>query len=216
MVGFDRTCSVSLRFRHTLTHTDDHSFARRLIEYTEQGVKTLSTSRLRHLFGEVQVIVQPLPRLHLRHTQTRSTVGERREEKESPDQSRDDNARSSPRSQERLASHALPDWLVARLLGDYLAILRGVGNIGGLEVEDEFDQGTSYQSTSKLCWEVVMQEELTAHDEERDVVSSPSQEEESGAVVQARASPWQGLAHDQCFKWEITYACRVRPRRDEC
>lgn len=97
----------------------------------------------------MQVVVQPLPRLHLRHTQTRSTVGERREEEEAPDQSRDDDTGSSPCSQERLAGHALPDGLVARLLGDYLAILGGVGNIGGLEVEDELDQCTGYKSASK-------------------------------------------------------------------
>lgn len=136
----------------------------------------------------MEVVVQPLPRLHLRYAQSRSAVGERREKEESPDQSRDDDAGSSPCSQERLAGHTLPDGLVARFLGGDLATVLGrVGNIGRLEVEDEFDQCTGDERTGEMGWKVVMQEELATHDEERNVVSGPSQEKEAGAVVQARA-----------------------------
>jgi len=136
----------------------------------------------------MQVVVEPLPRLHLRHAESRSTVSERRKEEETPDQSCDNDARGGPCSQERLASHALPNGLVAGLLcGDLATILRGIGDIGRLEVEDELDQRTGYESTGEMRREVVMQKELTAHDEERNVVGGPSQEEEAGAVIQARA-----------------------------
>ena len=40
----------------------------------------------------------------------------------------------------------------------------------------------------------MVQEELTAHDEEWNVVGGPCQEEEASAVVQARAGAWQMLA----------------------
>jgi len=110
-------------------------------------------SSARNLLGEVQVIVEPLPRLDLGNTQTRGAVSERRKEEEAPDQSGDDDTRGSPSSEQRLSSNALPDGLAARLLGDGLAaILGNAGNVGRLEVEDELDQSTCDKRASKVCW----------------------------------------------------------------
>lgn len=136
----------------------------------------------------MQVVVEPLPRLDLGNAQTRSAVGEWREEEEAPDQSRDDDTRGSPGSKQRLSSNALPNGLAAGFLGDGLAALFGNGgNIGRLEVEDELDQSACNKRASEVCWQIMVKEELTAHDEEWNVVSGPCQEEEAGAVVQTRA-----------------------------
>lgn len=40
---------------------------------------------LHHLFGKVQIIVEPLPRLHLRHIKTWLSVRERRKVEKAPD-----------------------------------------------------------------------------------------------------------------------------------
>ena len=38
-----------------------------------------------------------------------------------------------------------------------------------------------------MCGQVVVKEELAAHDEEGDVVSGPAEEEEASAIVETRA-----------------------------
>ena len=39
-----------------------------------------------------------------------------------------------------------------------------------------------------MCGQIVVKEELAAHDEKRDVVGGPAEEEEAGAVVETKAS----------------------------
>jgi hypothetical protein len=141
------------------------------------------------LFSEMQVVVEPLPRLYLRDVQTRCAISERSKEEEAPDQSSNDNTGSGPGSEQRLSSNALPDRLVARTLCDGLAVFLGDAcNIGRLKIEDEFDQCTCNKCAGKVGWKVMVQEELTAHDEEWDIVGGPCKEEEAGAVVQSGAS----------------------------
>lgn len=41
-----------------------------------------------------------------------------------------------------------------------------------------------------MRWKVVVEEELTAHEVEREIMSRPRKEEESGAVVQPLTGAW--------------------------
>lgn len=170
------------------------------------------------LLGKVQVVVEPLPRLDFGNAQARGTVGKWREEEEAPDKSCDNDTRGSPGSEQGLSSNALPDRLATGSLGDGFATFLGdVGDIGRLKVEDEFNQGACYKRTGEVCRKVVMQEELAAHDEEWNVVGSPGEEEEAGAVIQTRASAWNWLAWAYQRKEDCeTYAYRAHPHRDEC
>lgn len=136
----------------------------------------------------MKVVVQPLPRLDLGNAQTGGAIGKWREEEEAPNQDCNDNARGCPSGEQRLASNALSDRPVAGSLGDNLAsILVEASDVSRLEVEDELDQSSCDKGASKVCWQVVVQEELTAHDEEWNIVGGPGQEEEASAVVQTRA-----------------------------
>lgn len=143
------------------------------------------------LLRKVQVVVEPLPRLDFRHAETGGTVGEGCEVEEAPDQSGDDDAGCGPGGEQGLAGNALPDGPGTRGLGDLAAFLGEGGGVGWLDVEDELDQGTGDEGAGEMSWQIMVQEELAAHDEEGDVVSGPGQEEESGAVVQAGASTCQ-------------------------
>lgn len=105
------------------------------------------------LLGEVQVVVEPLPRLNLGNAQTRGAVSEWCEEEEAPNQSGDNDTRGSPGSEQRLSGNALPNGLAARFLGDGLAALFGNGgNIGRLEVEDELDQSACHKCAGEVRW----------------------------------------------------------------
>lgn len=67
------------------------------------------------------------------------------------------------------------DGLIARLFGR------------GIRVEDEFNQCTNDQAGCEMSRQVVVQEQLAAHQEEGEEVSSPGQEEESSRVIQTRS-----------------------------
>jgi hypothetical protein len=56
-----------------------------------------------------------------------------------------------------------------------------------LRVKDELEKSTSDETRSKVSWKVMMQEKLSSHEEEGEVVSSPGKEEEAGRVIQAGA-----------------------------
>ena len=88
---------------------------------------------------------------------------------------------------------SLADWLV--LLGGSLLVLGEGGVAGGnvievdrIDVEDEFDERAGDEGGCEMSGEVVVEEELTTHDVERNVMSSPGQEEETGRVVKTVAS----------------------------
>jgi len=68
-----------------------------------------------------------------------------------------------------------------------------VVEVNGVNVEDEFDKGAGDESGGQVGGEVVVEEELTAHDVEGNVVGSPGEEEETGRVVETVASAWNML-----------------------
>ena len=60
----------------------------------------------------------------------------------------------------------------------------------GIEIEDEFQQRAGYEGGGEVGGEVVMEEELAAHEVEGEVVGGPAEEEEAGAVVEAGAGSY--------------------------
>ena len=157
----------------------------------------------------MQIVSQPLPSINLRHTQTRITIG-KRQEKVPPtkDNSKDNDARS-PSTIKSLSSQRLSSW--ETLLLDDLLVWCGskstellatsrahglwsttLGNVHGgffklkrLDVEDELDEPTGNETGGDVCWKIVMQEKLSAHQVEWEVVQSPGKEEESSGVIQS-------------------------------
>lgn len=155
-----------------------------------QPLSTPRSSRLR-LFREVQVVVEPLSGNDLVNVKTWFAVGERSEVEEAPDDDGEDTAGSGPHAQQVLGGDSLADGLV----GLRLLVLCDVGvaglelvDVDGFDVEDEFDQCTGDEGRCEMGWQVVVEEELTTHDEEGDVMGGPGEEEETGAVVKTVAS----------------------------
>lgn len=146
------------------------------------------------LLGKVQIISKPSASIHTRDVQTRSTIGQRRKEPESIDRSAKNNQGSDPSCDDGLRAHTLGSlhkatgssgaglagWVVSGLCS-------GLFNGDWLEVEDEFNQGTSHQGRGQMSGEVVVQETLAAHEPEGEVVSCPAEVEETSAVVHAGA-----------------------------
>lgn len=60
-------------------------------------------------------------------------------------------------------------------------------HIGDYKIED----CARDQRRAQMRWEVVVQEPLSRHQEEREVVARPSDDEEAGGVVQAIANGWR-------------------------
>ena len=142
----------------------------------------------------MQVVIQPLPRNNLSNIQARLSICQGRKEQETPDEHGQNDAAGSPGIEEALPADPLADRATTLLLGlevalaAFLDLLLGeVGDLGGLDVEDEFDDGAGDEGGGEVRGQVVVQEELAAHDEEGEVVGGPDQEEETCAVVEARA-----------------------------
>lgn len=57
----------------------------------------------------------------------------------------------------------------------------------GIEIEYEFQQGTGYKGGGEVSGEVVVEEKLSAHEVEGEIMGGPAEEEEAGAVVEAGA-----------------------------
>ena len=134
----------------------------------------------------MQIIIQPLPRIHLLHTQPRFPIRKRREEQEAPNQHGDNNAAGRPGGEQRLPNNPLTNGS-SRRRGGFAILDYALGDIGGFDIEDELNDGAGYESGGEVGREVVVEEELATHDEEGDIVGCPKQEEETCAVVEAGA-----------------------------
>lgn len=101
----------------------------------------------------MEIVVQPLPGLDLGNAQTGGAVGKWCEEEETSDQRGNNNARGGPGSKQGLASNALPNRPATGSLSNSLvAILGEACNISGLEVEDEFNQGSCDKRAREVSW----------------------------------------------------------------
>ena len=147
------------------------------------------------LLGKVQVVVEPLSCLDLLNAQTRLTIGQGSEVEETPDNNGENTASGGPHAEQVGLKGSLADGLVL-LHGSLLVLCEScvtgcdVVNVDRINVEDEFNKGTSHESRGEMSGEVVVEEELTAHDVKGNVVSSPGEEEETGRVVETIASAW--------------------------
>lgn len=131
----------------------------------------------------MQIVTEPLPPQYLVDTETRVPVGQRQEEVPAKRcQSKNGHTRN-PRAEHALSGESLTSRDMP-LRPRLLAILDGFGGLlGGICIEDKFKQSTGHERGSEMSREVVMQEQLTAHHVEREVVGCPRQEEETGRVI---------------------------------
>lgn len=140
----------------------------------------------------MQVVVKPLSCLDLFNSQAGLTISQRSEVEEAPHDDGKNTASGSPHAEQVGLTGSLTNRLV--LLDSSLLVLgkgcvarSNVVDVDRVDVEDELDEGTSDKSRGEVSGEVVVKEELTAHDVEGNVVSSPGQEEETGRVVETVA-----------------------------
>lgn len=140
----------------------------------------------------MQVVVEPLSCLNLLDSQSGLTIGQRSEVEEAPHNDSKDTAGGCPHAEQVGLTSSLTDRLVLLhssllVLGEGCVARGDVVDINRVNVEDEFNEGTSDECRSEMSREVVVEEELTAHDVEGDVVGSPGQEEETSRVVETVA-----------------------------
>lgn len=134
-----------------------------------------------HLFGKVQVIAEPLASEDLVYRETRVAVSQGQEEVPACNDDDNDNEASNPCAEHALAGEPLPGSDVVSGAGNRLLVL-GVFDdfVDGLRVKDEFEESTGNQAGCEMSWKIMMQEKLTSHEVEWEIVSGPGQEEESG------------------------------------
>lgn len=65
-----------------------------------------------------------------------------------------------------------------------------VCGINWFDIEDKFEKGAGNEGGREVCGEVMMEEELSTHEIEREVVSCPAEEEEAGRIVETRSRAW--------------------------
>lgn len=69
--------------------------------------------------------------------------------------------------------------------------------------KDEVKDSSSYEGGSQMGWQVMMNEELTAHQEERNIMNSPNEEEESCVVPETVADGIRNWVHSTAPRQEI-------------
>lgn len=125
----------------------------------------------------MELVAQPFPGVHLGNVQTGCAVGERSKENEPSNGDPGNHQRGEPGGNIALGTL---DVLLPVFI-DHLFV-------GGVRTEDELNQSTGDHRRGKMRRKVMMQEELTAHEEEGQVVRSPCEEEKSSRVVKLAAS----------------------------
>jgi hypothetical protein len=135
----------------------------------------------------VKVISEPLPSENGINGETRVTIGERQEEVPASNDQGQNSTTGNPSTEHALAGEALTGGDVVPGANGSLLILDS-DLLRSLRVEDELKKSTSNKTRSEVSWKVMMQEKLSSHEEEWEVMSSPSKEEETGRVIQTRAS----------------------------
>ena len=138
----------------------------------------------------MQVVSEPLPSENSINREARVTVGKRKEEVPAGNDQSQDNATGNPGAEHALAGKSFTSGNVV-LGADGAPLILDGDLLSRLRVKDELEKSTSDKTGSKMSWKVVMQEKLSSHKEEREVVSSPGKEEESGRVIQAGAGTFQ-------------------------
>lgn len=131
----------------------------------------------------MKVVAEPLASQHLVDTEARVSVSEWQEVVPAESRQGQNHCTSNP-----CAHHAVTREPLAG--GDvlprpsFLAALTGVCRFfSGIGVEDKLNQCSRYERRSKMSREIMMQEQLTTHYVEGEIMGGPRQEEETGRVV---------------------------------
>lgn len=174
----------------------------------------------------MQIIPQPFPPHHLLHAQPRFPIRQRQEEPPTPHHERHDDPRGAPQREHAIPTDAVfgrHDPLGARAGAFHAAfVTAGCGHLGvdillqgdRVEVEDKFEEGAGDEGGGEVGGEIVMQEELAAHEVEGEVVSGPGEEEEASAVVEAGAGAWGVISELVDFLGEVDgLVCKARKGR---
>lgn len=140
-----------------------------------------------YLFGEVQVISEPLPSKNLLDREARVTVSEGQEEVPASNDQGENDTTSDPSTEHALTSESLTGGDMVPGADGTLLVL-DLDLLRRLRVEDELKKGAGNKARGEMGRKVMMQEKLSSHEEEWKVVGGPSQEEETSRVVHARAS----------------------------
>lgn len=157
----------------------------------------------------MQIILrQPLPPQHLLDAQPRLPIRQRGKEQETPDHNRQDDPRRQPTEPQTLPTQpftdrslslppsrgsgaAAPFVMFGRVRAAGFPFRResdaALVFAGRFDVEDELHEGACDEGGGEVRGQVVVEEELAAHDEEGEVVGGPREEEEACAVIQAGA-----------------------------
>ena len=130
----------------------------------------------------MEVVAQPLPPLNFLNRESRIAVCQREEEVPSSGKDGANDTTCNPYASEALTDKALACSQV--LLGATLANLVFSNGTGR---EDELNESTRNKTRCKMGREIMMQEELTAHQVEWEVVCSPCKPEETSRVVKLGA-----------------------------
>lgn len=149
------------------------------------------------LFGKVEIVVQPLAGVNAGDIQARGAIGQRRIEDEATDGGCENDNGRGPCGKHRVEAHALlgryeaADTATDPTLSLTGGIIRrgcGGGRVERRHVENKLDQRTCHHGRGEVGRQVVVQETLTAHQPEGEIVGSPAQEQEPSAVVQTGTS----------------------------
>lgn len=118
------------------------------------------------LFREVQIIVQPLPRHDLLHAQSRASIRQRRKVQESSNDNRQNDARRGPSGKEALSAKSLSYRSRHTPLTLHPLVELRLLRVNRFDVEDELHKSAGDECRCEMSGQVMVQEELAAHDEE--------------------------------------------------
>lgn len=143
---------------------------------TSKGTYNGVSSRL---FGKVQIVAEPLSSNNLFDRQTGITICQWEEEPPAGKDNSQNHTTGNPSSHHALARKSLAGSNV--LLG---SLSGSSWLVGWFRIENKLDEGAGDQARGKMSWQIVVQEKLTAHDVEWEVMGSPCNPEEPSRVVQ--------------------------------
>lgn len=142
----------------------------------------------------MQIIPQPLTGVDLFDRQPGPAVSQGQKEVPAVEDGGHDDDYGSPGGSHALALEAFLGGLEAVLdpVGHFALQVIFLGQYGfvidhRLHVEDELDQCARHQARAQVGGQIVVQEQLAAHNVEGEIVRRPAEEEEASAVVEARA-----------------------------
>lgn len=169
------------------------------------------------LFGKVKVVAKPLPSEDLLDREAGVAISKRQEKVPASNDKRKNGKTGEPGSEHTLTSEPLASGDMVTGAGGSLLVL-DFDFLSRLRVEDELQKSTSNEARRKMSRKIMMQEKLSTHEEEGEVVSGPGKEEEASRVIEARAGTCETHISDWKERKGSKYSRRSSasmPRRRE-